>query len=105
MKMNFFIDGFLNKFKYGNKLRPSRDWLVLVAVASLALVGIVIWTMFIFLSVVEGPSTTVSVKRRGVVVNNIALQKVRQIFDTRAVEQAKYESGEYTFVDPSKTAR
>ncbi len=102
MKKLFSIESFIHKIKYGDRLRPARDWLVLVGVASIALTIIVVWTTFNFLRIIEGPSVMNIWQNKGSIVNNVAMQEVRQIFDTRAMEQAKYESGEYTFADPSK---
>ncbi len=102
MKINFSTENIVRKIKYGNRLRPSRDWLILIAGAALALISIVTWTTFNFLRVVDGPSVVDTAQNKSVIVDNVAMQEVRQIFDTRAMEQAKYESGEYTFADPSK---
>jgi hypothetical protein len=94
---------FFSKLKYGRRLKPEQDWFVLL-LAALALLGIsLVWNLWLFDDVKNGavlgsasaPLATLTASQR-------SLGNVQQAFVARAAEEAKYETGAYTFIDPSR---
>lgn len=93
------LTSLLARFKYGKRLYPQRDWLVLLGISLVALLGIaLIHTASYFFGTdiaatletvpdAEGPSPEL-------------FKEVDSLLNERAQEEAKYRSG-HVFVDPS----
>jgi hypothetical protein len=82
---------------YGTRVRPARDWFVLLSLFTLILVGSVIWNLLQFSRVIGGQqigSSSVATS------SPIRLDTVQALFTQRTQERAKYQ-GQYRFVDPS----
>lgn len=86
----------------GARLDAVRDWLVLLTLSVLALVSIVVWNVWAFDTVAGGGTIGASTTRAPAVFNRTALEEIRVIFEDRALERAKYETGVYHFADPSQ---
>ena len=84
-------------FKYGLRLRPVRDWLVLLAFCLLLLLVSVGWNLWLFSEVTQGKQIGTATSTPAV---EIKLDQVQTLFGERAQERARYEN-EYRFVDPS----
>ena len=92
----------LKGISYGPALRPSRDWLVLVALAFIGLLMSVGWNLWTFNKVTEGqPIGTAPSSQEA---ENPAVDSVTRLFGERALEEARYKT-EYRFVDPSTRPR
>ena len=97
------IRSFLARFTYGKRLRPARDWFVLVSLTLLAIAGFAIWSAWVYL---EGARASQSNTAPLLVptLSPDALEETERMFERRAAERVRYES-EYVFVDPSRLAR
>ncbi|HEX8946618.1 MAG TPA: hypothetical protein VF829_00155 [Candidatus Paceibacterota bacterium] len=93
---------FLRRFIYGTRLRPARDWFVLIVATSILLVASVAWNVFVFRTTITDQATVGVPVRAGQSVNRTTLQRMQQIFNARAIEQEKYQTGAYVFRDPSR---
>ncbi len=87
-------------FRYGDSIRPQRDWLVVMLIAGVLLIGSASWSYYLFGRIsggdlLGGHSQTVAP------VDTASLETVRAVFEARAAERERYRS-EYRFVDPSK---
>jgi hypothetical protein len=100
--MSIFRDIF-KKSMYGQLLRPKQDWFVILAIAAALLVISIAWNLWLFDAVKGGavlrnaPATPTTLS-----ASEQTLGAVQQAFVARAQEETKYETGVYTFVDPSQ---
>ncbi len=99
MKLSFNLDAFLKRFSYGARLRPERDWLLLLLVAVLLVVLSVAWNFWLFRSIEQGASLGESGTGRAG-LDERSVEPVREVFQSREVEQGRFRN-EYRFVDPS----
>lgn len=89
----------LSALRYGDRIRPTRDWFILLGLFFVALVAGTVWSVLFFLNVVsEEPTAQTAVSE---VNDKTPLEQVRALFMTRDEEAARYRS-EYRFVDPSR---
>ncbi len=93
---------FLRRFIYGTRLRPARDWFALILLVAVALIASVAWSVYTFRATISGENSPAVLVRPGASVNRTTFERMQQIFDTRAAEQEKYQSGAYSFPDPSR---
>lgn len=84
--------------RYGDALRPSRDWFVLLAVALVLIALSLAWNLWTFEKVVGGESLESAVTDP--LPRAKRLEAVTAHFERRALEAERYLS-EYRFVDPS----
>lgn len=89
----------LKGISYGAALRPSRDWLLLLALFVVLLLISVGWNLWTFTKVTAGGAigASVPVQEPG----TPAVDSVTKLFEARALEEARYKN-EYRFVDPSR---
>jgi len=100
-----FIKSFTNHKHFRVYSDPVRDWLITLVFSALVFVGVVIWNVWVFDTVVRGgtigtigtfaTSTTTT-------FNHSSLNVVYTIFEKRAIEEAKYATGVYRYADPSQ---
>lgn len=88
--------------KVGSRIDPVRDWITLLTIALVALAGIVGWNVWVFNTVVEGGVIGGTGTSTPPIVSPATLGAIRTIFRDRAIEETKYETGAYTFSDPSQ---
>ncbi|MDD3531204.1 MAG: hypothetical protein PHV99_01250 [Candidatus Pacebacteria bacterium] len=102
--MNFFhrIGSFVKRARVDTPADPVRDWLVLLSLSAIALVSIIVWNAWAFDTVSGGGAIGSTTVKAPEVFNQSSLNTIRTIFENRAAEEAKYESGMYTFIDPSQ---
>jgi hypothetical protein len=92
----------LKGLSYGVDLRPSRDWLILLAFIFVCLLMSVVWNLWMFGKVTAGETIgTGGVQQPP---NAAPVDEVGKLFEERALEEARYK-GEYHFVDPSTRGR
>jgi hypothetical protein len=87
----------LSKLKYGQRIRPVRDWLVLLAAFGLLLLCSLGWNLWEFSQATQGNKIGSESVQPPV---QIKLDQVKSLFNERATEQTRYIQ-EYKFVDPS----
>lgn len=101
--MNFHLPTSLPKAKLPrvvNRKAPSRDWLMLLSIAFVALLTSLAWNVWTFYKITTGEgvgNTTPTVAAPD--VNNV--ERARAVFVERAAEVERYRS-EYRFVDPNR---
>lgn len=81
---------------------PVRDWLVLLSLSAIALVSIIVWNAWAFDTVSGGGAIGSAPTKAPEVFSPASLNTIRTVFENRAAEEAKYESGIHTFTDPSQ---
>jgi uncharacterized iron-regulated membrane protein len=101
MKMNLSSLSSLKKmFAYGDRIRPARDWFVLLTVfIFLLLVGIA-WNVFLFTQFANEVTTNAATAAPAQLNASSSIVKVQTIFQQRATEENNYQQN-YHFVDPS----
>lgn len=96
--MNFSnLNSVTKGLRYGKRLRPARDWLVLLAIFMAALAISVAYNLWLFSQVTRGQKVGDAPVTAS---TQIPLDQVKGLFDARASERERYAS-EYRFVDPS----
>lgn len=91
----------MKRIRFGIFGDSVHDWLVLLAVSTIALVSIIVWNAWAFDTVANGGALGSLQVKAPEVFKKSSLETIRTIFENRAVEEAKYESGVYRFTDPS----
>lgn len=86
-----------SKLKYGQRIRPVRDWLVLLAAFAFFLLASLAWNLWEFSQATQGNKIGSENAQPPV---QIKLDQVKALFGERAAEQTRYIQ-EYKFVDPS----
>lgn len=84
---------------YGEKIRPVRDWFILLGMGLVILVITIGWNMWSFLRLLDGqPFGQVQSPESSYDLSS--LEKVEAVFGTRKMEEDRYRN-DYRFVDPS----
>ncbi len=83
---------------YGSRLRPYRDWFVLLSIFFICLLCSLAWNIWLFSKVTNGQAIGNATSTPPVQTTN--LDSVKALFNARAAERANYQS-QYRFVDPS----
>ena len=92
----------LKGIRYGDALRPSRDWLMLLTIALLLLVGSIAWNLWTFSEVTKGDP--IGNEAPPASTDTGVIDSAARLFEERRAEEARYHS-EYRFVDPSSATR
>lgn len=92
---------FFRRLRSGARLDPTRDWLVLLTLSTIAFVGIVVWNVWAFDTVARGGTLGAPAVGTSEVFSRASLDSIRTVFAERASEEAKYVTGVYRFTDPS----
>jgi hypothetical protein len=99
MKIPFDIRAILRNLSYGDRVRPVRDWFVLLG-ATAMLIGLSIgWNVWLFQNVERGGFTDPA--EAAGAFDPLPIESVRAVFEERRAQEARYED-EYRFVDPSR---
>lgn len=98
--MNSIIS-YLKRLRAGVHQNPVRDWLVLLSVSAITLIGIIVWNVWAFDTVASGGTIGAPTTVAPPTFDPASLDTIRAIFESRAAEEAKYRTGTYRFADPS----
>ncbi len=88
--------------RYGAKLHPTRDWFALLSIISVLFVVVIIWSFSLYRIVEGGGVLGEAPVVTPTTFNTAELDALETLFITRAAEEKKYRTGEYSFIDPSK---
>ncbi|MFA5942787.1 MAG: hypothetical protein WC798_03935 [Candidatus Paceibacterota bacterium] len=83
-------------------LDPVRSWFAMLTFSMIALAGIIVWNVWAFDTIVSGGVIGTSATSTVPVFSQESLDTIRDIFEQRAKEALKYETGTYRFADPSQ---
>lgn len=102
--MNIFHTAGLMKRLHARAVEdPARDWLVLIILSTILLAGIIVWNVWAFDTVASGGSIGGDSSAGGSSAYDLSsLDSIRTLFEDRATEAAKYETGVYRYADPSQ---
>lgn len=102
--MNFFHPAvaFFKRLRRNSYSDPARDWLMLVALALIAFAVILVWAAWVFDTVSRGGTIGAPTAVKLPNFDSSSLTTIHNVFDSRAAEESKYESGVYHFDDPSQ---
>lgn len=98
-KLTAALSKYLRIFRYGDRVKPLRDWLILVSIAGVLLVGSAGWSFWLFDQISNPKEKTLTPPTTS--TSTASLETVRTIFEKRTAERAHYIS-DYHFVDPSR---
>ena len=93
---------FLKRLRVGTHQDPARDWIVSLIFSSIVLTGIIIWNAWVFDAVSRGVVIGSVATSSPQVLKNSSMSVINGLFEKRAAEEVKYETGAYRFVDPSQ---
>lgn len=97
-----FLHMLLSKLTYGERLKPERDWFVLLWISAGLLVASIGWNAWLYHQIESGAVIGNSTVKPAAVFNKTSVTNVQNIFTDRASEEARYTTGAYNFIDPSK---
>lgn len=100
MKLPKLNTKFLSFLSYGPRVRPFRDWFVLISIGVLLLLASAGWNTWLFYRIFNGEALAPVTAPQGANFSTEALTKAEALFSARATEEGKYKT-EYRFVDPS----
>lgn len=92
----------LNKVKAAMQPDPVRDWFVIVVITIFFLFLDIFSSFFGFQDIMFKKQPNIIAPTPTPIINRKAINETQQLFDSRASEQTKYESGAYSFTDPSR---
>jgi hypothetical protein len=92
----------VKRFRSGIRIDPVRDWFMVITAAAIALIAIIAWNIWTFDVVASGKSIGGPAPKAVPVFDPAALEAVKNTFEMRAQEEAKYLTGVYSFTDPSQ---
>lgn len=84
---------------YGSRIDPVRDWLIVIIVAGLLLLGTLALHTWLFLEITRVDQSP-RMEPAAADTSAELLQQTRQVFTERAQEALRYRS--FEFVDPSR---
>ena len=87
------------KISYGDRIRPVRDWLAILAASAVLLIASIAWNAWFYYGVSLGEVGEAAAPTTSAPSLD-ALPEARAVLETRAVEAERYRSF-YEFVDPS----
>lgn len=102
MSLLNLLTPFIQRIRSKAHAEPLRDWVILSAITVVILAGVVTWNLWTF-GAITGPSSIeeLSADTRPA-LSPSALNTIQNIFEARAAEEARYETGVYSFSDPSQ---
>lgn len=102
--MNFssFLTTLRNRLTYGERINPARDWLILLGLGLILVAAVIGWNVWAFDTVANGGVIGSNATSTPTVFNRSSLDTIHAIFDSRAAEEEKYQTGVYTYSDPSQ---
>ncbi|MBU6323484.1 MAG: hypothetical protein KGI41_02065 [Patescibacteria group bacterium] len=92
----------IRSFRYGSRLRPVRDWLVLLVCFAVLFGLSAVWNAWLFVRVANGDILGGTPPAPPALFDPASLKSLQKLFDTRAQEETKYLVGSYMFADPSQ---
>ena len=93
------VSTLLRRFRYGDTLRPERDWLMMLALLLSLLALSVAWNTWFFLSVVADEESGRHPVEAADPIDRAMLSEERALLEAHALEEARYKT-EYRFTDP-----
>lgn len=102
--MNIFspITSFLRRLRGGAERDPVRDWLTMLTLSLVACTGIIVWNIWAFDTVARGGTIGSTVVHTPPIFSRSSFDAINAVFEKRVAEEAKYETGEYRYADPSQ---
>ncbi len=100
--MTFKPSNLLQVFRGSPYRDPTKDWILLIAVTGIILMVVAVWAAWVFTTVSKSGviGTPAPLPPRS--IDNSALTVIRDVFETRTAEEAKFTNGTYHFSDPSQ---
>lgn len=92
----------LKSVRYGGRLQPLRDWILILSVAAVLLLGSMAWNAWLFIEVANGEILGAASAPTPSVFDHTSVEDVQTLFAKRSDEYQKYLTGAYRFVDPSQ---
>jgi hypothetical protein len=99
-KLYSILDSFKKGMAYGERIKPVRDWLLLLLAAIVLLVASIGWNVLLFNQFQDVKSATSSTTPQALDKIGNSITQVQSIFQQRAAEEENYQKT-YHFVDPS----
>lgn len=99
MDISTDLGSLAKRFSYGRRMRPERDWFVLLAVAAVLVLASAAWNLWLFAKVEQGYALDADAVPA--TFDAAPIESVRAVFEERRAEELRYRQ-EYRFVDPSR---
>jgi hypothetical protein len=102
MRLPTPVSSYFSRLRSGVAGDPVRDWLILLTLWVLALVCLIVWNIAVFDEVANGGTFGTSATSTPAVFNRSSIDTIDAIFQNRVIEESKYVTGVYRYVDPSQ---
>ena len=102
MNISTTPNSFLKRLHSGTRQDPARDWIAVLIGSSIVLTGVIVWNVWVFDTIARGGVIGSAEISSPQVFNRSFLDEVRPVFEKRAAEVTKYETGVYRYADPSR---
>lgn len=102
MDFSALLSRYLERFRYGSRIDPSRDWLILLALAGIIFAAILAWNAWAFDTVAQGGVIGSPATSTPPIFDQSSLDAIHAVFKDRAAEDLKYVTGVYRYADPSQ---
>ena len=102
MNISISSNSFLKRLRAGAHQDPVRDWIAMLICSAIVLAGIIVWNVWVFDTVARGGIIGSGESSPSPAFNSSFLDAIHPIFEKRAAEATKYETGIYRYADPSQ---
>jgi hypothetical protein len=102
MNVSHSLSSYLRRIRSGTLADPVRDWLILLALSLVALLGIIIWNVWAFDTVAQGGVIGPAPTSAAPAFDRSSIDAINNVFQMRSTEEAKYVTGVYSYSDPSQ---
>lgn len=93
---------FLTRLRTRAHQDPVRDWLALISLSTVVLLGVIAWNVWAFATLEQSnPGTSVDAGATAT-FSRASLDTIGRIFSSRTSEAQKYVDGTYRYTDPSQ---
>ncbi len=95
-------NSFLKRLHSEVRQDPARDWIAVLICSAIVLVGVIVWNVWVFDTIARGGVIGSVELSSPQAFNRSFLDAAQPIFEKRAAEATKYETGVYRYTDPSR---
>lgn len=102
MKLIRHSIAFLKSMRRSSYQDPARDWILMVSLSIITLMGIIVWDAWAFSTAAGGGVLGEQAASTTPAFDSSSINIISTIFEQRSAEEAKYVTGVYKFIDPSQ---
>ncbi len=102
MNIPHLTSSLTNRLRSGARQDPARDWIFTLIFFGIVFIAIIVWNAWAFDTVSRGGTIGVAPKNSTPAFDSSSIDAVHTVFEKRAAEEAKFDTGTYRFTDPAQ---